>query len=93
MNMTLTVNVSPEAESRLQRRAKINGIPLTELISEIVEEASRHIGDHSKPMTGAELVAQLEADGVVGAWANRPDITDSAQFARELRQRAEHRNW
>ncbi len=44
-----------------------------------------------RPKTGAEVVAQLEADGVIGAWAHRQDIGDSAEYARELRRQAETR--
>jgi hypothetical protein len=40
------------------------------------------------PMTGADLVAQWERDGVIGS---RPDIGDSAAHARRLRAAAEHR--
>ena len=45
----------------------------------------------NKPKTGADLVAQLEADGVIGAWADRQDIGDSSEYARELRRQAETR--
>ena len=38
-------------------------------------------------ITGAEL-AESE---IVGMWADREDITDSAEFARQLRQRASRR--
>lgn len=40
-----------------------------------------------KSMTGADL---LES-GLVGVWANRKDIGDSLEFARQLRQNAEKR--
>ena len=43
------------------------------------------------PTTGAELVAYWEAEGVIGAWADRTDIIDSASYARELRRRAKTR--
>lgn len=42
-----------------------------------------------KPKTGAEVVAVLERQGVFGAWADRKDIGDSADYARQLRHRAE----
>ncbi|GAB4401741.1 MAG: hypothetical protein OHK0052_25150 [Anaerolineales bacterium] len=35
--------------------------------------------------------ADLLASGVVGLWANRQDIADSAAFARKLRESAENR--
>lgn len=45
-----------------------------------------------KPKTGAEAVAMLEREGVLGAWAGRDDIGDSADYARQLRRQAETRN-
>ncbi|MGO8672099.1 MAG: hypothetical protein ACLQVD_12115 [Capsulimonadaceae bacterium] len=91
--MTLTVNVSPEAETWLLQKAALNRVPLTELVSGIIEEASQQTEIVSRPTTGAELIAQLEADGVIGVWADRSDIGDSAAYARELRRQAEHREW
>jgi hypothetical protein len=41
-----------------------------------------------KPKTGRELLAALEASGVIGVWADRRDIGDSVEFARQLRERA-----
>jgi hypothetical protein len=40
-----------------------------------------------KSMTGADLLKS----GLVGAWAERKDIGDSLEFARQLRQKAEKR--
>jgi hypothetical protein len=44
--------------------------------------------DEVRGVTGAELLAS----GLVGLWADREDITDSAGYTRELRQRAERRD-
>jgi hypothetical protein len=41
----------------------------------------------NKPMTGKDLLNS----GVVGIWANRKDIKDSAEYARELRAQAQTR--
>jgi len=38
-------------------------------------------------ITGAELLAS----GIVGMWADREDIGDTAAFAEELRRRSERR--
>ena len=35
--------------------------------------------------------AELAASGLVGIWSHRPDITDSQDFARQLRHQAENR--
>jgi hypothetical protein len=40
--------------------------------------------DEVRGVTGAELLAS----GLVGLWADREDIADSAGFARELRRKA-----
>ncbi len=36
-------------------------------------------------------VRQLRASGLLGLWANRQDIQDSAEYARQLRQEAQQR--
>ena len=38
--------------------------------------------------TGADLVAYWQAEGVIGS---RPDITDSQEYARQLRDQAQRR--
>jgi hypothetical protein len=38
--------------------------------------------------TGADLVAFLDAEGLIGS---RPDITDSQAYARQLREQAQRR--
>ena len=43
------------------------------------------------PMTGAQAAAQLLQSGAFGAWADRQDIGDSAEYARELRRKAQTR--
>jgi hypothetical protein len=90
--MTLTLEISPDLEERLSQRAAIAGVPLSKLATKMLEEATR-VGDQAKPMTGAELVALWETEGVFGAWADRTDIGDSAAYARTLRHKAEHRDW
>lgn len=42
------------------------------------------------PKTGAELVAYWHSVGVVNS---RPDITDSQEYARNLRHEAQTRVW
>ena len=42
----------------------------------------------AKSMTQAEFRAALEATGFIGMWADRTDIKESVEFARELRRRA-----
>jgi hypothetical protein len=40
-----------------------------------------------QPKTGREMLQILKANGFVGAWADRDDIGDSVEFARQLRRR------
>jgi ATP-dependent 26S proteasome regulatory subunit len=46
----------------------------------------------TQPMTGAEFLATFDEAGLIGIWADRADIIDSTEFARELRQQTEERD-
>ncbi len=76
--MTLTVDLTPEQEARVQEEAKRCGLSVAEFV------LRRLLGD-GEP-TGAELVKDLKASGVLGAFADRPD---SPEWARDLRERAQ----
>ena len=82
--MTIVLQLKPEVEARAQAQAEARGISLQEYL----EHAIEHI---TSPLTGAELLAQWDKEGVLGAWARRDDITDSAAYARELRRQSEAR--
>jgi len=43
------------------------------------------------PATGGSTVQDWADSGIIGAWAHRKDIKNSAAFARKLRKRAESR--
>jgi hypothetical protein len=61
--------------------------------AESFEEASLFPeGGPAKPPTGGAVLAALEELGIVGMWADRTDIEDSGEFARDLRERSETRN-
>lgn len=53
------------------------------LATRLIERARRG----NRPMTGRDLLKS----GVVGMWANRKDITDSVEYARNLRAQAQTR--
>jgi len=89
--MTITLNIPPEAEAKLQQKALLRGLTLSELMEQLAVAAADE--EPRKPTNGAELVAQWEADGVYGAWADREDIGDSVEYARSLRERAQQRDW
>ena len=42
--------------------------------------------------TAGELLKVLQEEGIIGMWKDRDDIGDSAEFARELRERATKRS-
>jgi hypothetical protein len=46
--------------------------------------------DEPRPTNGAELVAYWERHGLLGT---RPDIKDSLEYVREMRRKAERRDW
>jgi hypothetical protein len=81
--MLLVLPLTPEQESRLRQEAEKNGQNLTDYA------LSRLLGDcpQAEP-TGAQILKQLEADGVLGTFADRPD---SPEWARQLREAAERR--
>ena len=71
--MTLTVNLSPEAETLLADRAHLAGMPMTELITDILEEAARS----SKP----NLFDEMQALGVIGAVAGTSGPADGRAWS------------
>ena len=83
--MSLLLELTPQLESELTEQAARLHLPLAEYAMRVLAGAS--VGD-PKPKNGAELVAYWEAQGLIGT---RPDITDPAGHARELRKRAESR--
>lgn len=84
--MSLVLNLPPELESALAAEASRSWLALPDYVLRLLV-AGR--GPSSTPQTGPDLVAYWQGDGLVGT---RPDITDSAEHARGLRQQAEHRD-
>ena len=83
--MTLTVELPPALESELTAEAGRLGLPLPEYAL-LVLSTGRVLA--SPPQTGAELVQYWKQAGVIGS---RPDILDSQEHARVLREQAEKR--
>jgi hypothetical protein len=84
--MSLTVELPADLEAVLADEAAQSGIPLSEYVTQILSVGRRR----RKPLTGAEAVALWEKEGIIGM---RSDITDPETYARELRARAETRDW
>jgi hypothetical protein len=83
--MSLTLELPQELESELATEATQLGMSLTEYVLRLL--STRSLVDQT-PITGAELVAYWQREGVIGT---RPDIADSQAHARQLRHKAERR--
>lgn len=86
--MSFTINLPPSVESYLQEEAANQETPVEEYAAQLIED----IIPTPRPRNGAELLALLEKEGIVGMWADRTDIGDSAEYARKLRKQAETRD-
>ena len=78
--MTMTLELTPEEEARLEAEARAKGIDVQTLPHSLIATIPAR-----QPTIGARLLAELEVAGVIGAWADRTDIGDSVEYARELR--------
>ena len=83
--MSITLELSEELESALATEAARRGLSLSEYTAELL---STRTLPASVPTTGAELVDYWKREGVIGT---RPNISDSAAHARQLRHSAERR--
>ncbi len=83
--MTLTLDLPQELAADLSTEAKRLGIPLAQYALRLLEQKHRA---EQAPRNGAELVAYWKREGVIGS---RPDIAESAEYARNLRRQAERR--
>jgi hypothetical protein len=84
--MTLTLELPGDLERELAAKAERLGLSLDEYALYVL---ATHGATGAMPRTGAEVVALLQANGVIGA---RSDITDPSGYARQLRAEAEHRD-
>jgi hypothetical protein len=83
--MNIILELPSELEHELAREASQLKLPLTEYILRVL---SFRPFLQNPPKTGVELVSYWESVGVINS---RPDITDSQEHARRLRDQAEHR--
>ncbi len=85
--MAYTLELLPDTEAHVQAQADAQGLAVEEYLVSLIEDAL----PAPKPRTGAELVALLKKEGILGMWADRTDIGDSMEYARTLRHEAETR--
>jgi predicted mannosyl-3-phosphoglycerate phosphatase (HAD superfamily) len=83
--VNISIELPSDLENELSTEASHLKLPLAEYILRVL--AFRPFLQNS-PKTGVELVAYWESIGVVGS---RPDIADSQEHARKLRDQAENR--
>lgn len=84
--MNISLDLPAELETELSQEAARLNLPLAEYILRILTVRPPL---QNPPKNGAELVAYWEKVGVIGS---RLDITDSQEYARQLRQEAQNRN-
>lgn len=84
--MTISLDLPSELETELSAEASQLKLPLAEYILRVLSFRSFL---QNPPKTGVDLVAYWESIGVVNS---RPDIIDSQEHARRLRDQVEHRD-
>ena len=83
--MTLKLELPNDLESQLSSEAQRLGLALDQYALQLLRNSAVA---PKRPTTGAELVAYWKQEGVIGS---RPDIADSATYARNLRELAQRR--
>lgn len=84
--MNVSIKLPSSLENELMTEASRLNLPLTDYILHVLSLRS---SVQNPPKTGAELLEYWKGAGVVGS---RTDITDSQEYARELRHEAETRD-
>lgn len=86
--MSLTLELPGDLERQLASQAAEAGVPLEDYVVQVLSKNSGNDTPGQIARTGAELVDFWRREGLIGY---RTDITDSVEYARELRRRAERR--
>ena len=88
--MTLTIELTPTTEAKLRARAAQEGRDEAEIARHAVDQYLQ-AGEAQPiaPTIGARILAELEEEGVLGLWQDRPE--GSVELAREFRRQAEAR--
>lgn len=85
--MGLNVNLSTDAQNRLNAQAAALGLNPEDFAANLLEASLAAKEEHK--LVGAQLVEYWRAEGIIGS---RPDITDSVAHSRKLRRQAERRS-
>jgi len=86
--MTLTIELTPEQEAALEAEATAHGLDLPEFVRLRLLQGKPKAGRGKTP---AEIAAGWKASGLPSVYARDP--RDATVIARELRAKAERRNW
>ncbi len=89
--MTITLDLPPQTELRLEEAAARREKPVKEYALSLIEDGLPLTEPLPELKTGADVVAYWKDNGLIGDWADREDIGDSLEYARELRRQAETR--
>jgi hypothetical protein len=86
--MTLQVELTQEEERILKRRAAASGLDPVGYLRQLITapEADHQAGE--LPPLGSRLLAEWEAEEILGLFSDRPD---SPEFVQQLREEAERR--
>ncbi len=80
--MTITLDFPPTMSARIEEEAEKWEQPVEEYVKLLVAQAM------PKPRNGAEMVALLQEDGIIGMWADREDMKDSTAWVQQQRDKA-----
>ena len=80
--MTLTIELTPEQAARLRAAAAATGTDEAGAIRQLIESLP------PAETWGARSLRQLQAEGVIGSWA---DVDDVENYSRNLREKSQRR--
>lgn len=83
--MSITLDLPEELVREISAEAAQLGLPLEEYIRRALTTGRT---PERMPKTGADLVAYWQREGLIGS---RPDITDSQEYALQLRTKSQQR--
>ena len=86
--MTIMLDLPTELEARLEAKALKRDKPFEQYVLSLIEDSLPALSPMPELKTGADVVAFWKANGLIGDWAEREDIGDNLEYARELRRNA-----
>ena len=84
--MSLVIELPPELERRARAEADRNGTTPEDTVCASLDDI---LPPYPLPQTGGEVLEFWKREGLMGIWADRTDIPDSPEYARQLRTLAE----